>query len=169
MFLCTVLQPFGRALCEAGKAFFGMEQERGALRGILEIQLGKRFGLSGQFCFASCTSVLTGFSFVFYRYFVAEKEALEKRVKELEESLATRNTEAEKVAQDAAAREAEFVNRVAFLTQNVRGKISICYVHYSTVHRIMLIFAPLYNFLQRQCVFQRLWIRRVTRCRLTRL
>ena len=52
-----------------------------------------------------------------------EKATLEKRVKELEESLASKNTEAEKVAKDAAAREAEFVNRAAFLTQNVRGKI----------------------------------------------
>ena len=51
--------------------------------------------------------------------FVAEKTALEKRVKELEESLATRNVEAEKVAKDATAREEQFVNRVAFLTQNV--------------------------------------------------
>ena len=50
-------------------------------------------------------------------------------MKELEESLATRNMEAEKVAKDTAAREAEFVNRAAFLTQNVRGKISICSVH----------------------------------------
>ena len=51
--------------------------------------------------------------------FVIEKAALEKRVKELEESLATRNAEAEKVAKDTAAREEQFVNRVAFLTQNV--------------------------------------------------
>ena len=58
-----------------------------------------------------------------FTVFVAEKEALEKRVKELEDSLASKNTEAEKVAEDAAAREAEFVNRAAFLTQNVRGKI----------------------------------------------
>ena len=58
-----------------------------------------------------------------YHNFVAEKEALEKRVKELEESLATRNTEAEKVAKDTTAREAEFANRAAFLTQNVRGKM----------------------------------------------
>ena len=63
--------------------------------------------------------MLTVFLFVFCHCFVAEKEALEKRVKQLEESLATRNAEAEKVAKDAAAREAEFVNRVAFLTQNV--------------------------------------------------
>ena len=63
----------------------------------------------------------------------------DKRVKELEESLATRNTEAEKLAKDAAAREEQFVNRVAFLTQNVRGKISIRSVVYSTVHRIILI------------------------------
>ena len=37
--------------------------------------------------------------------FAAEKTALEKRMKELEESLATRNAEAEKVAKDVAARE----------------------------------------------------------------
>ena len=61
---------------------------------------------------------------------VAEREALEKRVKELEESLATRNMEAEKMAKDTAAREAEFVNRATFLTQNVRGKISICSTRY---------------------------------------
>ena len=72
-------------------------------------------------------------------FFVAEKGALEKRVKELEESLATRNAEAEKVAKDTAAREEQFVNRVAFLTQNVRGKILILFIVYSTVHRIMLI------------------------------
>ena len=36
-------------------------------------------------------------------------------MKELEESLATRNAEAEKVAKDAASREEQFVNRVAFL------------------------------------------------------
>ena len=113
--------------------------------------------------------MLTVLPFVLYSCFAAEKEALEKRVKELEESLATRNMEAEKVAKDTAAREAEFVNRVAFLTQNVRGKISICSAHYSTAHRIMLIFVPLYNFVQRQRVFQCLWIRRVTRCRSTRL
>ena len=113
--------------------------------------------------------MLTVLPFVLYSCFAAEKEALEKRVKELEESLATRNMEAEKVAKNVAAREAEFINRVAFLTQNVRGKVSICFVHYSTVHRIILIFAPLYNFVQRQRVFQRLWIRQVTRCHLTRL
>ena len=54
--------------------------------------------------------------------FAAEKTALEKRVKELEETLATRNAEAEKVAKDATTREEEFVNRVAFLTQDVQGK-----------------------------------------------
>ena len=43
-------------------------------------------------------------------------------MKELEETLATRNTEAEKAAKDATAREEQFVNRVAFLTQNVRGE-----------------------------------------------
>ena len=54
--------------------------------------------------------------------FAAEKSALKKRVKELEETLATRNAEAEKVAKDATAHEEQFVNRVAFLPQNVRGK-----------------------------------------------
>ena len=49
----------------------------------------------------------------------AEKSALEKRVKELEETLATPNTEAEKAAQDATVRDEQFVNRVAFLAQNV--------------------------------------------------
>ena len=39
--LCYVLQPFGRALVEAGKALFGMEQEKNALRGILEFEAGK--------------------------------------------------------------------------------------------------------------------------------
>ena len=41
--LCRALQPFGRALVEAGKAFFGMEQEKNALRGVLEYEAGKRF------------------------------------------------------------------------------------------------------------------------------
>ena len=45
MILCTVLQPFGRAMVEAGKAFFNMEQERGAIRGLLEIHAGKCFDL----------------------------------------------------------------------------------------------------------------------------
>ena len=61
--------------------------------------------------------------------FAAEKATLENLVKELEESLASKNTKAEKVAKDAAAREAEFVNRAAFLTQNVRGKIFVCLLH----------------------------------------
>ena len=42
MCLCIALQPFGRALVEAGKAFFGMEQEKNALRGVLEYEAGKR-------------------------------------------------------------------------------------------------------------------------------
>ena len=58
MYLYTVLQPFGRALVEAGKAFFGMEQEKGALRRIVEIQAGKCFDMFDQFCFTSCASVL---------------------------------------------------------------------------------------------------------------
>ena len=40
--LCFVLQPFGRALVEAGKAFFGMEQEKNVLRDVLEFEAGKR-------------------------------------------------------------------------------------------------------------------------------
>ena len=60
-------------------------------------------------------------------------------MKELEESLATRNAEAEKVAKDAAAREEQFVNRVAFLTQSVRGKILICFCVYSSLRRVMII------------------------------
>ena len=76
-----------------------------------------------QFYFIFCTPVFADFFLYSVPVFVAEKEALEKRVKELEESLALQNTEAEKVAKDTAAREAEFVNRAAFLTQNVRGKI----------------------------------------------
>ena len=39
--LFYVLQPFGRALVEAGKTFFGMEQEKNALRGVLEFEAGK--------------------------------------------------------------------------------------------------------------------------------
>ena len=57
---------------------------------------------------------------VFYN--VAEKSVLEKLVKELKETLATRNTEAENAAKDPTTREEQFVNRVAFLTQNVRGE-----------------------------------------------
>ena len=41
--LFCVLQPFGRALVEAGKAFFGMEQEKNVLRGVLEFEAGKYF------------------------------------------------------------------------------------------------------------------------------
>ena len=104
---------------------------------------------------------------MFCFFFAVEKATLEKRVKELEESLASKDTEAEKVAKDAAAREAEFVNRVAFLTQNVRGKTSICSVRYLTVHRTMLTFAPLYNFVQRQRVSHLLLICRVIGCRST--
>ena len=39
--LCRALQPFGRGLVEAGKAFFGMEQEKSALCGLLEYEAGK--------------------------------------------------------------------------------------------------------------------------------
>ena len=89
--------------------------------------------------------MLTVLPFVLYSCFAAEKEALEKRVKELEESLATRNMEAEKVAKDAAAREAEFVNRVAFLIQNVQGKMFLHALSiYPNVRRVMLTLAPLF-------------------------
>ena len=47
-------------------------------------------------------------------------------MKELEELLATRNTEVEKAAKDAAVREVQFVDHVAFLAQNVLGKYSLC-------------------------------------------
>ena len=40
------LQPFGRALVEAGKTFFNMEQERSTFREVLESHAGKRFNLS---------------------------------------------------------------------------------------------------------------------------
>ena len=56
--LCRALQPFGHALVEAGKAFFGMEQERSALRGLLEIHAGKCFDLFWPillFILHSCT------------------------------------------------------------------------------------------------------------------
>ena len=39
--LLCVLQPFGRALVEASKAFFGMEQEKNVLRGVLQYEAGK--------------------------------------------------------------------------------------------------------------------------------
>ena len=41
--LLCVLQPFGRALVEAGKAFFEMEREKNVLHGILEFGTGKCF------------------------------------------------------------------------------------------------------------------------------
>ena len=71
--------------------------------------------------YESCASLLIAFPWC-YLAFAAKKTTLEKRVKELEETLATRNAEAEKVAKDATVREEQFVNRVAFLTQNVLGK-----------------------------------------------
>ena len=80
--------------------------------------------------------------------------------------------EAEKAAKDAAAREAEFINRAAFLTQNVRGKIfrlSILPV-YSNVYRVMLIFvSAIFAFVQKQHASQHLWIRRVAECHSTQL
>ena len=98
-----------------------MEQERSTFREVLESHAGKCFDLSilNSFCALTSLDVLLCSVFIF----AVEKATLEKRVKELEESLASKNTEAEKAAKDAAIREAEFVNRAAFLTQNVRGKI----------------------------------------------
>ena len=61
-----------------------------------------------------------------YLFYAVEKSALESRVKELEEMLATRDVEAEKVAKAAAVREEQFVDRMAFLAHNVRGKYSLC-------------------------------------------
>ena len=71
--------------------------------------------------------------------YAVEKSALEKRVKELEETLATRNTEAEKVAKDATVCEEQFVNRVAFLTQNVRGEyLCLLFVYFSlSIHDLL--------------------------------
>ena len=104
--------------------------------------------------------------------FAVEKATLEKRVKELEESLASKNTEAEKVAKDAAAREAEFVNRAAFLTQNVRGKIflsTLCCL-FECMYGVMLTFVSvILTFVQKQHASQHLWIRRVAGCRSTQL
>ena len=74
-----------------------------------------------------------------------EKATLEKRVKELEESLASKDAEAEKVAKDTAAREAEFVNRAAFLTQNVRGKMFLSTLSiYPNAYGVMLTLVPLF-------------------------
>ena len=144
MCLCTVLQPFGRALVEAGKAFFNIEQERSTFRGILESHAGKCFNLFNQPCFIFCDPMFLDVLFHSIAIFCAvEKATLEKRVKELEESLASKNTESEKVAKDAAAREAEFVNRAAFLIQNVRGKMFLhALTIYPNVHRVMLTLAP---------------------------
>ena len=63
-----------------------MEQERSTFRGILEIHAGKYFNLFDQFCFIFCTPMFLDFLLHFVTVFVAEKEALEKRVKELEDS-----------------------------------------------------------------------------------
>ena len=40
--LFCVLQPFGRALVEAGKVFFWMEQEKNVLHGVFEYEAGQR-------------------------------------------------------------------------------------------------------------------------------
>ena len=48
-------------------------------------------------------------------------------MKELEEMIATRDAEADKVAKAVAVHEEQFVDRVAFLAQNMRGKYSLCF------------------------------------------
>ena len=50
-------QPFGRALVEAGKTFFNMEQERSTFREVLESHAGKCFNLS-TFTFRCAPSFL---------------------------------------------------------------------------------------------------------------
>ena len=56
----------------------------------------------------------------YYRCAV-EKSAAESRVKELEDMLAASDAEAKKVAESAAAREEQHVDRLAFHARNVRG------------------------------------------------
>ena len=105
-------------------------------------------------------------------YYVAEKSALEKRVKELEETLATRNTEAEKSAKDVTVREEQFVNRVAFLAQNVQGKHSFSLFHalLSFSAQFSLLTCCLcFDSLQKQLAFQRRRTPRVTRCHSSKL
>ena len=80
----------------------------------------------------------------------AEKSALEKWVKDLEETLATRNTEAEKAAKDATVREEQFMNRVAFLAQNVRGKHSLC-LSCTSVFSLRNLFRSLFVFVLIPC------------------
>ena len=145
-----------------------MEQERSTFREVLESHAGKCFDLSilNSFCALTSLDVLLCSVFIF----AVEKATLEKRVKELEESLASKNTEAEKAAKDAAIREAEFVNRAAFLTQNVRGKIlpaSSTRMHAYGCAYFEFLFAL--TFAQKQHDSQRLWIRRVAECHSTQL
>ena len=59
-------------------------------------------------------------------FYAVEKSALETRVKELEEMVATRDAETEKVAKAAAVRGEQFVDHVAFLAHNMQGKYSLC-------------------------------------------
>ena len=90
-YLCLALQPFGRAVIEAGKAFFGMEQKKGALRGLLEYETGKCFDQLRQKVYECYAAILISFPWCYLAFLIAEKTALEKRVKELEESLAARS------------------------------------------------------------------------------
>ena len=146
-----------------------MEQERSTFREVLESHAGKRFDLSTLTYL--CAHTFLDVLLYSVAIFVVEKATLEKRVKELEESLASKNTEAEKVATDVAAREAEFVNRAAFLTQNVRGKIFFVYfIHSNACIWFVLTFISFaLTFVQKQHASQHLWIRRVAGCRSMRL
>ena len=91
------------------------------------------------------------------KLFCSQKSALEKRVKELEETLATRNTEEEKAAKDATVREEQFVNRVGFLTQNVRGEyLCLLFVYFLVFPNVTCFahFYPCFDSMQIQLAFQ---------------
>ena len=60
--LCRILQPFGHALVEAGNAFFGMEQEKDALCGVLAFKAGKRLDLLVRIF----DEILLPYSLIFY-------------------------------------------------------------------------------------------------------
>ena len=61
-------------------------------------------------------------------------------MKELEEMIATRDAETDKVAKAAAVREEQFVDRASFLAQNVRGKYSLCFLCNSVLHCSILLY-----------------------------
>ena len=121
--LLFVPQPFGCALMEAGKDFFEMERERNALHHILELGASKYFNCIAKTLCLALSFLRASYECLFY---AVQKSSLESRVKELEEMLATRDAETEKVAKTAVVREKQFVDRVAFLAHNVQGKYSLC-------------------------------------------